>query len=73
MVKIIQEYNKCIGCGTCAALCPDFWELNEEDNKARPKKGKKNSKGNYEFELAGDAGCNKDVVESCPVQIIKIL
>lgn len=72
MAKVIQEYKKCIGCGTCVVLCSDFWKM--IDDKAKPKKGKKNSEGNYEFELQeSDLGCNKDAADSCPIQIIKII
>jgi ferredoxin len=73
MKKIIQQYNKCIGCGTCVALCPEFWEM-DDNGKARPRRGVKNSEtGDYEFELDQDSfGCNKDAVEACPVAVIHI-
>lgn len=58
--KIIQEREKCIGCGTCVALCPDNWEM-KSDNKASLKK--------TEVE---DIGCNQRAADSCPVQCIKI-
>ena len=74
-MKIVQKYKDCIGCGACVAVCPDFWEMNEKDGNARPKQGKKNSKtGDYEFEVKKNKiGCNKDAIEICPVQIIKII
>lgn len=58
--KIKHEREKCIGCGTCAAICPDNWEM-ANDNKARPKK--------TELE---EIGCNQEAANSCPVQCIKI-
>lgn len=71
-MKIIQEYEKCISCGNCIAVCSDFWEL-DEGGKARPKGGKKNPKtGNYELEIE-ESSCNKDAEASCPVQIIHII
>ncbi len=74
MAKIIQNYEECIGCGTCVALCPKFWEMADDEAKARPKLGKKNEEGNYEFEVEDKKiGCNKDAAEACPVQVIKIV
>jgi ferredoxin len=72
-MKIIQKHKDCIGCGACAALCPDFWEM-DDNGKARPKLGAKNPQtGDYEFELEQDEiGCNKDAADACPVKIIKL-
>jgi len=57
--KIKLDKEACIGCGTCASLCPDNWVM--KDNKAHAKK----------TEL-DDLGCNKEAADSCPVQCIKI-
>ncbi len=71
MKKIIQIHKDCIGCGTCVALCPEFWEM-MDGGKARPTKGKINPEnGNYEFEVENIA-CNQDAIDSCPVSVIKI-
>ncbi len=59
MVKITQELDKCIGCGACAAVCPDNWEM--KGDKAHPKA----------TELS-EVGCNKEAVDACPVQCIHI-
>lgn len=70
MAKITQEREKCIGCGTCVAVCPDFWTM-EEDGKSTLKGAK--DIGNGVFELKVDnPGCNKEAESACPVQIIKI-
>ena len=55
MVKIDKE--KCIGCGTCSALCDEVFEL--EDGKAHVKPGADTSKP-----------CVKEAEESCPVDAI---
>jgi ferredoxin len=69
MPKIIQERDKCIGCGACAAVCPDFWEMGD-DGKSNLKGGKKTGKT---FELTvKDAGCNADAENTCPVQCIHV-
>lgn len=72
MSKIILEREKCIGCGSCVALCPKFFEL-AEDGKAILKGSKKNEKtGNFELEVE-DLECIKEAAETCPMQIIKII
>lgn len=58
--KITQEREKCIGCGTCAAVCPENWEM-KKDGKSSPKKTEVN-----------DIGCNKAAEENCPVSIIHV-
>lgn len=75
MVKIMQNHNECIGCGTCAALCPKFWEM-KDDEKAYLIGSKKNSKtGNFELDVdlnKEDLECNKFAEKACPVQVIEI-
>lgn len=70
MKKIIQNHEGCIGCGTCVALCPNFWEWSE-DGKVALKGGKKNENGELELETS-DAGNSQDAADACPVQVIKI-
>ena len=57
--KITIDKEKCIGCGACAAVCSDNFELNE--GKAKVKKAE-----------VEEIGCNKDAADACPVQCIKI-
>jgi ferredoxin len=72
MVKIIYEKEKCIGCGSCAALCPKYWVLSE-DGKARLLNSKNNQKtGNEELKIK-EIGCIEGAAQSCPVQIIHIV
>lgn len=58
--KIEMEVEKCIGCGSCSAVCPQNWEM-KDDGKAHP----------IETEIE-DLGCNKQAEEICPVQCIHI-
>ncbi len=69
MPKIIHEKDKCIGCGACAAVCSEFWEMGD-DGKSFLKGGKKVGK-NYELTVK-DASCNKDAENTCPVQCIHV-
>jgi ferredoxin len=57
--KIIVDREACIGCGSCAAICPDNWEM--EGDKSKPKKTQ-----------VSESGCNKEAADACPVQCIKI-
>jgi ferredoxin len=70
MPKITQEREKCIGCGSCAALCSKYWEM-AEDGKSRLINSQKNEEGNYELEVEG-VECNQEAADACPVQIIHI-
>lgn len=68
-MKIVVERNKCIGCGSCAAVCDKFFEMTE-DNLAHLKNSVKNVE-NEELEV-NEADCAKEAADICPVQIIKI-
>ncbi|HRY52466.1 MAG TPA: ferredoxin [Candidatus Portnoybacteria bacterium] len=68
-MKITQERKKCIGCGSCAAVCSKYFEMGQDglaDIKGGQMKGE-----NMELEVA-EAGCAKEASEICPVQIIKV-
>ncbi|MEK7123799.1 MAG: ferredoxin [Patescibacteria group bacterium] len=72
MPKIIHHREKCIGCGTCAAICPEFWEMDEKDFKANLKGGKTDKKtGDQELEMK-ELACNQEAADACPVQVIEI-
>lgn len=54
MVKVTIDKEKCIGCGSCEAICPEGFEM--KDGKAIVKNPK--------------AKCVKEVADSCPVQAV---
>ncbi|MBW2964970.1 ferredoxin [Candidatus Woesearchaeota archaeon] len=58
--KIEQDHDACIGCGACANVCPDNWEMTD-DGKAKPKKTK-----------VDDIGCNQAAADGCPVSCITV-
>lgn len=73
MAKIIFNREECIGCGSCGALCPLFWDM-ADDMKADLKNAKLNEDNKFELEVSEeDKSCNQDAVDCCPVQIIKII
>lgn len=55
MVSVNKE--KCIGCGACAATCPEGFEMGD-DGKAKVKNPK--------------AKCVKEAADGCPVDAIKV-
>lgn len=58
-VKVEVKKEKCIGCGACAAICPDVFKMGD-NGKSRVK------------EKETDKDCAKDAAESCPVDAIII-
>jgi ferredoxin len=69
-VKIVLHRNKCIGCGSCAAVCPDFFEMSDDGLSDL----KKSATIGDDFILEADnVGCAKEAAEVCPVQIIEIV
>ena len=70
MKKIIQERNKCIGCGACASVCPKFFEMSEKDGLATLKNSQEKD-GICELETE-EIGCAGEAVDVCPVKIIRI-
>lgn len=61
-MRIIIDQEKCIGCGSCTAVCPKVFEM-DENNKVRLKDN------NLE---AAKKDCVKEAVEICAVQAIKV-
>ena len=66
--KITQDQEICIGCGACAAICPNDWNL--KGDKADLIGAKK--EGNLFVKVVKEAGCNKDAANACPVKCIKV-
>ncbi len=68
MPKIKHEVEKCIGCGSCAALCPKYFEM--ADN------GKAHVIGSVEAEIeeleVEKIECAESAAEACPVQCIHV-
>jgi ferredoxin len=64
---IEHERAKCIGCGVCISVAPEFWDM-KEDGKSHLK----GSKADKRQVSEKDAEKNKAAAESCPVNVIHI-
>jgi ferredoxin len=55
---ITVNHDLCIGCGTCVALCPKTFTMNNE--------------GKSDVISQDDVECAKNAAGSCPVQAISV-
>jgi ferredoxin len=72
IMKVVHEVEKCIGCGTCVALCPALFEM--EGAKAKLKGGKMEG-GNRVLErefTPEEQECAKQSADNCPVSCIHV-
>jgi len=69
--KIIHDRVQCIGCGSCAAMCPDIWVM-RSDGKA----GLIGAKEDPELEelIVDEVKAKKaqEVDKACPVDAVKV-
>ena len=69
-MRVIQEHEKCIGCGSCVAICPKYWGIGD-DEKAKLVGARTLANGNYQLEVE-EIACNQEACDVCPVQCIRI-
>ena len=68
MSKIKLEREKCISCGSCAALCPKYFEMSE-DSKSHIIGSVKQDIEELEVQKIE---CAESASQACPVQCIHI-
>lgn len=72
--KIRHDRDHCIGCTACAAICPQFWEMSDEDGKSDIVGGALGSDGWEELEISEeDFAKNMDAAGVCPVNVIHLI
>ncbi len=59
-VTVKVDMDACIGCGACAAICPDVFEMGD-DGKSHAKTPELN-----------EPGCAESAAAGCPVQCISV-
>lgn len=71
--EIQHDRPNCIGCAACAAVAPDFWEMNE-DGKSDIKQAKDREDGWQIKEIdEKDFAANKEAADACPVNVIHLV
>lgn len=61
-LTITVDQDTCIGCTTCAAMCPSYFEMDMENGKAKPTVAS--------AENAADFSDIRDAEDACPVDAI---
>jgi ferredoxin len=59
--KVVLDEECCTGCGSCAELCPDIFELDEATEKAHVIE-----------EEGGSQECIEEAIASCPEDCISM-
>lgn len=73
MAKITHERWKCIGCGACANVCSEYWEMSDDGkSKLKGAEYKKTDDGELGELSVEEAKCNKEAEASCPVNCIHV-
>lgn len=68
-MKLSINTEKCIGCGSCASVCPSVFELGS-DNKVHFSGNGESKNGKEEKEIE-EIECIKEAIDICPVQAIE--
>lgn len=56
---VLLDEECCIGCGSCAEICPEVFEMDEDEEKAR-----------VTMPLGGDEECIDEAIDTCPADCI---
>ncbi len=68
--KIFHDKPNCIGCGACAAVAEEYWEM--IGDKSHLRGSTETSEGKEELILEKDFEMNEEAAMVCPVEVITI-
>ena len=57
--KVVIDTEECLGCESCVELCPDVFEMDEEEEKAL-----------VILPEGGDEECIEEAISTCPAECI---
>jgi len=70
--KILHNFDECISCGACAAICPEFWEMDDEGMAHLKESVKVEDHWERSIDTEDSRARNQEAADACPVDIIKI-
>ncbi len=70
--QVVHFKKDCISCGACAAITPEYWEMDAEG--LAQLKGATRVDGHFELEINSEEArvANQEAADVCPVNIIHI-
>lgn len=76
--KIDHDRPNCIGCGACAAVAPEFWEMSAVDGKSDVKDSEREEDAGEIVRESLDINNeqyakNKEAADCCPVNVIHLI
>lgn len=70
--RITLDRVNCIGCGACAAICPNRWKM-EDDGKSQIIGGEEAEEGRFVKDIEeAEFPDNHEAANSCPVNVIHL-
>ncbi|HOZ84417.1 MAG TPA: ferredoxin [Niabella sp.] len=73
MSKLVHYRDKCIGCGICYEMQPDYWRMSTRDGKATLVKAEMKKKVHQREIMDWDVELAQKLAHACPVKVIKIM
>jgi ferredoxin len=70
--KILHYKDECISCGACAAICPEFWEMDDEGMAHLKESTKVEDHWERTIDTEDARASNQEAIDACPVAIIKL-
>ena len=75
-MKVEFDRLNCIGCRACTTVCPEYWDMGDDEKSALKGMSEKNGHpGWYSLDIKSDneaIECNKRAADICPVSVIHI-
>ena len=70
--KVVHFKKDCISCGACAAINPDFWEMDEQGFAQLKAAQNKGSYWERDLKSEEEKAINEETSQVCPVNIIHV-